>query len=714
MDVELMAHSLTGVGIGTVVCAAILVSWPVSAAAQQPAPLRVDLPPVTVTAQKEPADRQRLPVSVTAVPLNDAAITTISDAGVFAPNTFFSEFQARKLSFPHFRGISSGPGNPAITTYVDGVPMLHTNASSLELVDVDQVEFVRGGQSALFGRNALGGIVNVTSTRPSLAKWTGSVSVPFGNYGAVDSRGSISGPLSGKAAISIAAGRSVRDGFTTNDVTGADIDTRGNTFGKAQLLWTPASNWETRFIVSAERARDGDYALVDLGSLRRQPFHAQRDFEGRTDRDVRTAAFLSRRTGARINLSTVTGVVNWKATDDTDLDYSPYPLFTRLNDERATQFSQEVRLASANNAPIRLSSNAVMRWQAGLFFFTQNYDQDAVNTYAPFVLSSFVPFSVQQHSPTAALDDSGVGVFGQGTVTLHDRIDVSIGARVDRESKDASLVTSYTPAIAPSSTVKADRSFSNISPQASVSYRMQPSRMLYASVGSGYKSGGFNPASPAGAEAYGEEHAWQFEGGAKTTWADGRLLANAAAFYIKWNDLQMNLPNPQVPAQFYTANVGRARSAGVEFELTGRPAPGLDLFGVLGYTNARFKDGSISSGLDVSGNTLPSAPDVTATLGASVDHRMAGSLSLLARGEVVFVGSYKYDDANTEGQDGYALTNVRTGVRKGRVTGEVWIRNAFDRRYVPIAFAYPGVAPSGFVGEMGRPRTFGASVRLQF
>jgi len=87
---------------------------------------------------------------------------------------------------------------------------------------------------------------------------------------------------------------------------------------------------------------------------------------------------------------------------------------------------------------------------------------------------------------------------------------------------------------------------------------------------------------------------------------------------------------------------------------------------------------------------------------------------LASFGEVVLVGSYKYDDANTEGQDAYALTNVRAGVRKGRVTGEVWIRNAFDQRYVPIAFAYPGVAPSGFVGEMGRPRTFGASVRLQF
>src|SRR5262245_17843169 len=122
---------------------------------QQPPPdaVRLIVPPVTVTATKEPADAQTLPLSVTAVSkdtISSDGIDIISDAGIYAPNTYFSEFSARKLSFPHFRGISSGPGNPAITTYIDGVPQLHTNTSSIDLLDVDQVELVRGPQSALF------------------------------------------------------------------------------------------------------------------------------------------------------------------------------------------------------------------------------------------------------------------------------------------------------------------------------------------------------------------------------------------------------------------------------------------------------------------------------------------------------------------------------------------------------------------------------------
>ena len=222
---------------------------PLSAAAQtqtgqQQPPAQVTLPPVTVTAQKEPADPQSLPVSLTPVPLDalwNGGMTTIGEASMYAPNTFFTDFSARKLSEPRFRGIGSSPANPAITTYIDGVPQLNTNSSSIELLDVSQVEFVRGPQSALFGRNTLGGLVNITSVRPSLSKWTGSAVVPIGNYSAYEVAGDASGPLGKSAAVGLAIGHSQRDGFTTNDLTGHDVDFRNATFGKAQLLFVPAA-----------------------------------------------------------------------------------------------------------------------------------------------------------------------------------------------------------------------------------------------------------------------------------------------------------------------------------------------------------------------------------------------------------------------------------------------------------------------------------------
>jgi iron complex outermembrane receptor protein len=687
------------------------------AQASQPPLGPVQLPTVTVTAQKEPADPQTLPLSITAITsdaIGLAGISWVSDAAIYAPNTYFSDFTARKLSNPRFRGLGSSPANPGVATYIDGVPQLNTNSSSVELYDVDQIEFVRGPQSALFGRNALGGLINITSTRPSLSRWTGTISAPFANRSERDVNGSVSGPLKdGKLGMSVSLGYARRDGFTTNDVTGHDLDSRSAFSGKGQLLWTPSRLWQARVIISGERARDGDYALNDLAAVRQNPFHVQRDFEGHTYRDIFSTTIEARRSGERVNLETVTGFVNWKTNDLTDLDYSPLPLVTRNNDEKDFQFTQEVRLASAGT-PVKLSGRIPVRWQTGVFLFTQNYDQDAVNTIAPYLLSPALGFPIDQHSPQAALDDVGLGVYGQATTTFKERFDVSAGARLDYENKDATLDTFYSPPIAAPTTVIGDKSFTDVSPQFAFAARIQPGRMLYASAGEGFKAGGFNPASPPGSEAYGEEHAWHLEGGFNSSWASGRVSTHAAVFYIDWRDLQLNLPNREVPAQFYIANVGGATSTGVEVEVAARLQRGLDLFGGLGVEHGRFKTGSVSGGADVSGKKLPSTPDANGSVGLQITRDVRTGLSLYGRAELALYGSFQYDEANREGQDAYSLTNLRAGVRAGSVFVEFWMRNAFDTRYIPVAFAYETFAPSGFVGEPGKPRTFGVRAGVKF
>ncbi|MBI2188908.1 MAG: TonB-dependent receptor [Acidobacteria bacterium] len=679
----------------------------------------IQLPPVIVTAQKEPADAQTLPVSLTAVGrevLAGAGITVLREAGIYAPNVQFTDFTARKLSNPRFRGIGSSPANPAITTYFDGVPQLHSNTSSLDLLDVEQVEFVRGPQSALFGRNTLAGVINVTSTRPSLTDWSYSLAAPLSNFDSRNIGANVSGPLaSGRVGVSGAIAYGRRDGFTRNVVTGHDVDSRSAFTGKGQLLWARSPLWETRLIVTGERARDGDYALNDLAAIRRNPFEVSRDFEGYTHRDLVATTVLVRRAGSAVTVSSTTGLVNWKTEDETDLDYTALPLLRRLNTEKSLQFTQEVRVASAPNASPRILEDVPLKWQAGVFLFTQHYDQDAVNRFSPFVLSPLLPLPVSQHAPQAALDDIGLGLYGQATATVIDALDITVGARLDHENKEASLNTFFTPAIAPGRLVEPEESFSNVSPRVAVAYRLQADRMVYAAVARGFKAGGFNPASPAGFEAYGEEHTWNVEGGVKTAWLGGRLTANAAVFRIDWDDLQLNLPDPLVPAQFFIANVGRAASKGAEFELNARVRPGVDLFTAIGFTDATFKARSVSSGVVVAGNEIPNTPDYTATFGGVLSRTLRGDATVYGRAEVTFYGAFQYDDLNRAGQEAYSLTNVRAGVRRGNVFADAWVRNAFDTRYVPVAFAYdPRLAPSGFLGEPGAPRTFGIGIGVGF
>ena len=674
------------------------------------------LPTVIVTAEREATDVKDVPASVTAVTaatINDAGLRAITDAAIFAPNTVFTEFTARKVSNARFRGIGSSPANPAITTYLDGVPQLNSNSSNIELLDVGQIEFVRGPQSPLFGRNTLGGIVNVTTARPSMSEWTGSAIVPFGNAGLWEARGNVSGPVGDTVAIGLAAGKQQRDGYTTNSITGNDLDFRDGTFAKAQALFLPNANWEARVIYAHERNRDGDYALGDLSAIRLTPFRVSRNYEGFTNRDINNLTVNLRGTGQSFAIETTTGFIKWKTEDSTDLDYSPLPLATRDNLEEDRQFTQEVRIASPENAPLAMGA-AMIKWQAGIEYFNQAYNQDAVNNFSAFVLNPQLGFPVAMHSPEASIDSNGVGIFGRATATFNDKASVTAGVRFDHESADAHLNTFFSPVIAPANVVAADQTFNDISPQFAFGYRVNDRNNVYVSAARGYKAGGFNPAALPGSEAYGEEHAWHVEGGVKSTLAGGKAAVNAAVFMIDWDDLQLNVPNPFVPGQFYIANVGGAKSRGVEFDLTARPTPALDLFAAVGFTNATFAAGTMANGVAVDDNDLPYTPDYTATFGGQMRRAITSAINGFARAEVVFSGAFSYDEANSEGQDAYSLVNLRAGARARRLFAEVWLRNAFDTRYIPIAIPYPGFAPSGFIGENGRPRTFGVTIGTSF
>ena len=114
----------------------------------------------------------------------------------------------------------------------------------------------------------------------------------------------------------------------------------------------------------------------------------------------------------------------------------------------------------------------------------------------------------------------------------------------------------------------------------------------------------------------------------------------------------------------------------------------------------------------MSQNDLPTTPDYTATVGAQYSRSVRAGATFYGRAEAALYGSFFYDDFNSASQDAYSLTNLRMGVRGRYVLAEAWVRNAFDTRYIPIAFPYG--SPSGFIGEMGRPRTFGVSLGVTF
>ena len=358
--------------------------------------VRLRLPTVIVTAEKEPANIQDAPVSVTAVTadtIQQAGVESVSEAAQYAPNTFFNEFTARKLSNARFRGIGSSPNNPAVTTFIDGVPQLNANSSSIEMLGVEQIEFVRGPQSALFGRNTLGGLVNITSTRPSRNELDRLVHRALRQ---LQQRATCRARRRARSAnVSPSAWAPATPGAAatrSTTITGNDLDSRSATFSKTQILWAPTSAWDVRGIFTTERARDGDYALNDLGALRAAPLHGGPRLRGPHEPRHRGAdpAGDPRRRDGRFLVHDRLRLVEDRRPHRSRLHAAaaPAPLAT----PRTTASSRRNSASPRRRTPREpLSRGVTLRWQAGLFLFSQNYTQDAVNTFSPFVLSQFLP-----------------------------------------------------------------------------------------------------------------------------------------------------------------------------------------------------------------------------------------------------------------------------------------------------------------------------------
>jgi iron complex outermembrane receptor protein len=716
------------------------------------------LPAVIVTAQKEPQTEITLPLSVTAVTrqtLQDDDIDLVKQAAKYAPNTFINEFTAPALSNPFFRGIGGSPLNPAVTTFIDGVPQLNSYSSSIQFSDVDQVEFVRGPQGALFGRNTAGGLINITSRAPSDVL-TGEAEGSVGNYGYGDVRGSVSGPVvPGQLDLGLSGGYTSRNGYTQNDFNGNPADDRMDEFGKSQLLFKANDRLDFRFIVYGEHDRDGDYSLGDLGYIRASPDHTDYDFtDGFNHRDIAAGTLLADYNGDAVEFHSISGVVWWKNEGLTDLDYgvaSPnngllYGI--RDNTEEEHQFTQEFRFGSAKDNPIKLSDDLDLSWQSGVFLFSQSYTQNALNSItnlAELAPPPAPPVLLATLNPTTAdLDDLGVGVYGQAKVTAWDKVDLSAGLRFDGERKSANLTSGNVnvPDLGQNSSAFGDlsKNYSEVSPQFSADFRYVSNQMVYASIARGYRAGGFNPGFssmtfPAGSQQYGPEHTWNYEIGHKALWLDGKLETTLALFYIDWKSLQLNQAVPGVADTYYVANAGGAYSRGVEAELKYRPCAYFELFGSAGYDDAHFTSastafnantpvpgapaGSYGVNQGIGGDRLPFAPLFTANVGAEVSWSPCHYATLYARAEATVTGEFRYDAfSNTPGDQGqatYTITDFRAGIRGGHWFLEGFADNAFDTHYVPIAIQYAQLgAPSGYVGEIGAPATFGARAGLHF
>lgn len=690
-----------------------------------PAATELELPPITVTSRKRREVEQEVPIGMTVLAGDRLDIPkTSTNAGIArsAPNVGFTDLGGQSANLFSIRGVGSfspvAPDDTSVVLYVDEVPQ-SVYFLPPPLLDVDRVEILRGPQGTLFGRNTQGGAISIVPRQPSFDPALTVIGEAGTNgYGLVEAVGNaplVEDRLAGRLALRY----STYDGDIPNRATGGEDGGLDVGAARGTLLFTPGDTTRATLAFTYGRNRDTSprFLLRDAADF---PESAV-DPQGLVDSEGYGATLkLSHDFGGAV-LDTVTSVQRATSFQRLDLtDAFVFSAFTGLppsafdtpgadiqnSDFTQNSYVQEIRLAAPEESPVA--------WTAGFSFFRSELTLD---TDGRSQVPSFVSVNGSQDNE---LTTNSYSLFGEVTVPLVERLEATAGLRATHEDKDAAYVFrgNGTPGVVSYSSQEASLSETFLTGRAALSYHWTDDVMTYVSIGRGYVAGGFPSVSvnnPFGLPEpdFPASTSWTWEAGVKTTLLDDRLTVNGAVFFNDVKDGHLVVFDP-ANALFRTAALDY-RSYGGEIEAAARLAPGLDLFGGVGYTHAELVDVPASSPTGAgSGNEVPNVPAVSANIGAQ--YRLPGETfgvggDFLARGTYQYVGSRAADVANTFDLRSYGIVDARLGWEGDAFDLYAFANNLFDERYEAWGQSFGASTPTVRVGK-GRIVGIGAEVRF--
>lgn len=703
---------------------------------------------IIVTGTKTGAQNlQSTPAAVSVVDgtlLESQGLSTIQDVAAYVPNLVFSRNTAAALIF--IRGIGSnnaGAGSdPSVTQQIDGVYIARASAQLSDFFDVERIEVLRGPQGTLYGRNAVGGTINVISRRPS-DTFGGRLRAGYGNYDARSLEGYVTGPLaSDKFAASLAMSYREHDAYFNNIVPGfKDVGSAKRYGARAQLRYNASPDFDFTL--------RGDYSLLNEfydsfdHLLNPVPFNAPlanslvgsyRDVALNLDQKIRTdAGGVSGegnwRFGEGFALKSITAYRHSKSrtandNDATDLFISHA---TFLEEDKA--FSQELNL---NYTADRLKA------VAGLYYFGDTDFQSNRSVTPPSIFSPPPRSFIAQASPT--VKTRSYAAFAQANFEVVPDLTLIVGGRYTTERKTIDqtfLRTSLNPATLGASLpgfpslFLAKRRDNAFTPKFGIDFQATPDVFFYASATRGFKSGGFNNAAVSAATAgFDPEKIWSYEAGAKTQFLDRRLRLNLTGFVYDYTDLQVR--QFLGPGNAVISNAASARVKGLELELLAKPVRNVQFTAnasVLDAKYRKFPTAPVAGGfarfipnqrcvplappnvctIDASGNRLDNAPRYSGLLALDYTPTI-GDYDFSAHVDYTWRSRTFYDPSNVmiASQPKYGLFNANVGFGPSEKGWKIesYIRNITNKKYYVIV-AGNGFTPGAIAGD---PRTYGVRV----
>lgn len=709
---------------------------------------------VIVTAQKREQNAQNVPIAITALNADDlaaAGTTSTVDLKSVVPSLNITTGVAG-FGMPRLRGIGAsgqGPGieNP-VAVYIDDVYYGATFGNIQSLFDTAQVVVSKGPQGTLYGRNTTGGLIQIRTRDPEF-DLAGKAQIGYGNYDTANGGFFLTGGLSDSVAMSVSGQYDNRDeGYGVNRFTGNDVMTSESWAGRVKLLWKIGDNTDLRISVDTN-GRDGadpTFRNFELNALGQNVNTLIRNAGGDPDYDIYSDVdpeLRARQSGGSVILEhdfdaftfkSVTAYRDTSLSTYFDPDGTTQPRLRIFNDNFDEQFTQEIDLISAGDGPLK--------WTVGAFYMWNSAGQEPGRT------TGLTTFGGNGYSDTITeVQLDSISGFAEGTYALTDATNVTAGIRYtnDKREFEAHTVTynGNTNVTTTSPTTTDSRTFGDPSWKLSIDHRFSDELMVYASYNRGFRSGTFVPQATPVIQLEPEEIDG-YEIGFKSDLFDRHLRLNVAGYYYDQTNVQVQ----QVIAgvnNVYNADGAEIYGADADFILS--VTNNFRLFGGVGWTDATYTDftnaiisvpyplpagftipagqsclgtfgnpfaqlgGNCLIRGDASGNKLQNTPELTGSLGGSLDIRTGiGTFTLAANfyyndgfvataDERVVQDSYNLIDASVTWRD----ANERMYVR-------LWGNNLSEEYYR----SQLGATNSGDNGTPGAPRTYGLTLGVEF
>ncbi len=610
---------------------------------------------IIVSARRRDESAQDVPIALSVIGASQLEATgnySLTQIQQIVPSLQVFSFNPRNTNI-NIRGLGS---NVALTNdglengvgfYVDNVYYGRPGQSQFDLVDLQQIEVLRGPQGTLFGKNTTSGAINITSRKPSFdPEFSGEATV--GDYGYYQLRGSASGGLiDNLLAVRLSGSVTERRGFLYNDTQKERAQDYSNWSVRGQLLLTPSADLEVRIIGDFSRQKQNhvlnvfaDYfGTYDNGAVIANNF-AQRAarFPGYTfptidpfaRRGEANSHYQSNMDGYGVSgqvdwdvgaakLTSITAYRWWDWNPANDGDSTSLPVITKAQQaNRQRQFSHEIRLASDSEGPID--------YVVGAYYFWQVINGKGATAYGPAAglwNLPAVPVAVSnaalngfEANSTSDPRTKSYALFGQLDWKFTDRLTLTAGLRYTREKKSGTfeqfhvagidlstlpaaianaartIREQFNPTNANLSTSFSDNSLSGL---ATLSWQFADNGLAYATYSRGNKSGGLNlTALPVGIKPeVAPEKVDSYEVGLKTQWLDRKVTFNLAGFWTEISDYQTAITEQvtdTVNYRQYIANIPGVRSRGFEGDLSVAPSEWFSFYASAAYADTTYSD----------------------------------------------------------------------------------------------------------------------------